>query len=121
MESQRNWVRYKSMLLIHRVFAFVAPAIWRALVTITLNGLPATLPQSLILRPILPPTPPPRTPSNAFNYRAFVVMRNGTAPIPVLDLNILLVASHTMELWGWVQIRKEIRDGRERRVGRVVF
>ena len=90
------------MWLIYRMFALVAPAIWRALITVTLNGLLATLPQSLILRSILPATPPPRTPSNALDYRTFVVMRNGTAPIFVLDLDILLVASHAVELWGWV-------------------
>ena len=105
------------MWSVYRVFAFVAPAVWRTLVSIPFNGPLTALPQSLILGPILPTTPPLRTPSNAFNYRAFVVVRDSTTPIAVLDFDILLVTSHAMELWRWVQIHKEIRDGRERRVG----
>ena len=109
------------MELIYRVFAFVAPAIWRTLITSPLNCLLATLPQSLILRSILSTATPPCTPSDAFDQRTFVVVRDGTTPTIVLDLDVLLMASYTMELRRWVQIHEEICDGRERRVGQVMF
>ena len=109
------------MRSIYRVFAFVAPAVWRTLITVPLNGPLTTLPQSLILRSILPSAPPSRTPPNALDKRAFVVMRNGTTPIVILDFDILLVASHAMKPWRWMQIHKEIRDSRECRMRQVMF
>ena len=109
------------MWLIYRMLAFIAPTIWRTLVTIPFNGPLATLPQSLVLGPILPTAPPPRTPPNAFNYRAFVVVRDGTTPIVVLDFHILLMTPHAMKLWRRVQIHKEIRYGRERGMRQVMF
>lgn len=113
------WCRIRSPSCsfdISRMFAFVAPAIWGTLVTIPLNGPPATLPQSLILGSILPSTHPPCTPSNAFDKGTLVVVSDGTAPIAILNLNILLMAPHAVELRRRMQIREEIRDSRKRRV-----
>jgi hypothetical protein len=103
------------------MFAFVAPAVWRTLIPISLNGLLTALPQSLILRTILSTAPLPRAPSNAFNQRTLVVVRDGTTPIVVVDLDILFVTSHAVELRWWVQIREELCGSRERCVRQVVF
>ena len=103
------------------MLALVAPTVWGTLVAISFNGLPTTLPQSLVLRTILPTATSLGTPPNTFDKRAFVVVRNGTVATVVLDLNILLVASDAVKLWRGMHICEEICESHERRVGQAVF
>jgi hypothetical protein len=100
VESARNRARLTSVCRPHqrsvetlpdrtyRVFPFVAPPIRWALIPISFDGLPAALPKRLVLR-----TFPSSRPTHALDQRALVVMGYETAPIVVLDVHILLVAT----------------------------
>ncbi len=96
------------------MFSFVAPPVWRTLVSISFDYFATASPQRLESRANSPGgTVGPHSRADALDLRALVVMGDQAAPIVVLDLDEILMASNAMQLLRRCKLVKERRERRE--------
>lgn len=86
--------------------SLVTPAVWRPAIAVTLDGLAAATPKSLVSR------------AHALNFCAVVIMGDKATAVAIFDLKVALVAADTVEGGGDLkggeelgEVSKELRRG----------